>query len=493
MPYIHYSIGCLPSLLFNKLTANSSFGHHRCMVSRKVWTSWTLLLFLGFWLLWIGSSDGQASPVATLAPEAAESPCKSASSVPSWCPYISSLTTSPPSPRIHGAKRPGDLSKGPRQAEQPRRGDKRCDQLRLPSARSLRSCRYRGRSICSAACAIPGQCTGQTWKAYQWQPEGETQPAGGGHRLDWEDRPTPCCSYFQAEYGCHKTRPGSVRSHNSSSAGVSPLGSQCKRAGGQSLGRHGSHLEPGPRNGSAAISCMSACIQCCRRWRGYGDSDIFSGRCQWLRGEQFHGFGFCHDAYAVEGGGWFRSLDACQVFFWLSHGCLQPGSLSQAQMESKRQQASTPLQEPSSRVGFVGRALVQASYRANTRPTPPTSTSRRRGRAYTGSVFPPIHLGLCMVSHFPAVAWLAALRETPLALPATRQGLLTLAHALSGHIYSIDGFGPSTAQEWLFPLELLAQEVPLVGTISQVWDSMALRVVATMPCTLRRVPDEPGL
>ena len=89
--------------------------------------------------------------------------------------------------------------------------------------------------------------------------------------------------------------------------------------------------------------------------------------------------------------------------------------------------------------------------------------------------------------------WLAALREKPLALPATRQGLLTLAHALSGHIYSIDGFGPSTAQEWLFPSELLAQEVPLVGTLSQVWDSMALRVVATMPCTLRRVPDEPEL
>ena len=89
--------------------------------------------------------------------------------------------------------------------------------------------------------------------------------------------------------------------------------------------------------------------------------------------------------------------------------------------------------------------------------------------------------------------WLAALRETPQALPATRQGLLTLAHAISGHLYSIDGYGPSTAQEWLFPLELLAQEIPLVGTISPVWDSLALRVVATMPCTLRRVPDEPEL
>ena len=89
--------------------------------------------------------------------------------------------------------------------------------------------------------------------------------------------------------------------------------------------------------------------------------------------------------------------------------------------------------------------------------------------------------------------WLAALRETPRALSATRQGLLTLAHVTSGHLYSIDGFGPSTAQEWLFPSELLAQEIPLVGTIAHVWDSLALRVVATMPCTLRGVPDEPEL
>ena len=89
--------------------------------------------------------------------------------------------------------------------------------------------------------------------------------------------------------------------------------------------------------------------------------------------------------------------------------------------------------------------------------------------------------------------WLTALRDKPQALSATRQGLLTLAHALAGHIHSIDGFGPSTAQEWLFPAELLSQEVPLVGNISPDWDSMALRVVATMPCPLRRVPDAPDL
>ena len=89
--------------------------------------------------------------------------------------------------------------------------------------------------------------------------------------------------------------------------------------------------------------------------------------------------------------------------------------------------------------------------------------------------------------------WLTALRDRPQALSATRQGLLTLAHALAGHIYSIDGFGPSTAQEWLFPAELLSQAVPLVGSISQEWDSMALRVVATMPCPLKVVSDEPDL
>ncbi|CAE7942704.1 unnamed protein product [Symbiodinium sp. KB8] len=85
--------------------------------------------------------------------------------------------------------------------------------------------------------------------------------------------------------------------------------------------------------------------------------------------------------------------------------------------------------------------------------------------------------------------WLGAVRERPLALPRVRQGLLTLAHAVSGHIYSIDGFGPSTAQEWLFPAELLAQASPLVGLLSTTWDSMALRVLATLPCPMRRVPD----
>ena len=89
--------------------------------------------------------------------------------------------------------------------------------------------------------------------------------------------------------------------------------------------------------------------------------------------------------------------------------------------------------------------------------------------------------------------WLKAVRERPLALPQVRQGLLTLAHAVSGHIYSIDGFGPSTAQEWLFPAELLAQATPLVGLLPTTWDSMDLRVLATMPCPWRKVPDESDL
>ena len=80
-----------------------------------------------------------------------------------------------------------------------------------------------------------------------------------------------------------------------------------------------------------------------------------------------------------------------------------------------------------------------------------------------------------------------------LALPMLRQGLVTLAHAASGHIYSVEGFGPSTAQEWLFPAELLAQEVTLVGHLPATWESLALRVLATMPCPLRRVPEEPDL
>ena len=89
--------------------------------------------------------------------------------------------------------------------------------------------------------------------------------------------------------------------------------------------------------------------------------------------------------------------------------------------------------------------------------------------------------------------WLGAVRERPLALPMLRQGLLTLAHAASGHIYGVEGFGPSTAQEWLFPAELLAQEITLVGHLPATWESLALRVLATMPCPLRRVPEEPDL
>ncbi|CAE7488040.1 unnamed protein product [Symbiodinium necroappetens] len=88
--------------------------------------------------------------------------------------------------------------------------------------------------------------------------------------------------------------------------------------------------------------------------------------------------------------------------------------------------------------------------------------------------------------------WLETVRERPLALPSVRQGLLTLAHAVSGNIYSVDGFGPSTAQEWLFPAELLAQEIPLVGLLPTTWDSMALRVLVTMPCPMRRVPEDFG-
>ena len=89
--------------------------------------------------------------------------------------------------------------------------------------------------------------------------------------------------------------------------------------------------------------------------------------------------------------------------------------------------------------------------------------------------------------------WLGACRECPAAVPQVRQGLLLLAHATQGHLYSIDAAGPSTAQEWLYPAELLGQDIPLTGVLSATWDSLALRVLSTMPCPLREVPDEPDL
>ena len=89
--------------------------------------------------------------------------------------------------------------------------------------------------------------------------------------------------------------------------------------------------------------------------------------------------------------------------------------------------------------------------------------------------------------------WLGACRECPAAVPQVRQGLLLLAHATQGHLCSIDAAGPSTAQEWLYPAELLGQDIPLTGVLSATWDSLALRVLSTMPCPLREVPDEPDL
>ena len=89
--------------------------------------------------------------------------------------------------------------------------------------------------------------------------------------------------------------------------------------------------------------------------------------------------------------------------------------------------------------------------------------------------------------------WLGACREFPAAVPQVRQGLLLLAHATQGHLCSIDAAGPSTAQEWLYPAELLGQDIPLTGVLSATWDSLALRVLSTMPCPLREVPDEPDL
>ena len=89
--------------------------------------------------------------------------------------------------------------------------------------------------------------------------------------------------------------------------------------------------------------------------------------------------------------------------------------------------------------------------------------------------------------------WLGTCRECPLAVPQTRQGLLLLAHAVQGSLYSLDAAGPSTIQEWLYPAELLSQDIPLTGVLSATWDSMALRVLSTMPCPLRAVPDESDL
>ena len=89
--------------------------------------------------------------------------------------------------------------------------------------------------------------------------------------------------------------------------------------------------------------------------------------------------------------------------------------------------------------------------------------------------------------------WLGACRELPTAVPQVRQGLLLLAHATQGHLCSLDATGPSTAQEWLYPAELLSQEIPLTGVLTATWDSLALRVLSTLPCPLRAVPDEPDL
>ena len=89
--------------------------------------------------------------------------------------------------------------------------------------------------------------------------------------------------------------------------------------------------------------------------------------------------------------------------------------------------------------------------------------------------------------------WLGACRDCPSAVPQVRQGLLLLAHATQGNLFSIEAAGPSTIQEWLYPAELLRQSIPLTGILSTTWDSLALRVLSTMPCPLRAVPDESDL
>ncbi|CAE7938010.1 hypothetical protein AK812_SmicGene13186 [Symbiodinium microadriaticum] len=88
--------------------------------------------------------------------------------------------------------------------------------------------------------------------------------------------------------------------------------------------------------------------------------------------------------------------------------------------------------------------------------------------------------------------WLGTCRDCPSAVPQVRQGLLLLAHATQGNLFSIEAAGPSTTQEWLYPAELLSQNIPLTGILSTTWDSLALRVLS-MPCPLRAVPDESDL
>ena len=68
------------------------------------------------------------------------------------------------------------------------------------------------------------------------------------------------------------------------------------------------------------------------------------------------------------------------------------------------------------------------------------------------------------------------------ALPHLRQGSLLLALAVEGSIYGLSDFGPSTAQEWLFPAGILTQNISTCGHIPVEWSSVALRTLVTLPC-----------
>ena len=75
-------------------------------------------------------------------------------------------------------------------------------------------------------------------------------------------------------------------------------------------------------------------------------------------------------------------------------------------------------------------------------------------------------------------------------LPHLRQGSLLLALAVEGSIYGLSDFGPSTAQEWLFPAGILTQNISTCGHIPVEWSSVALRTLVTLPCPFHTVLDD---
>ncbi|CAE7718883.1 unnamed protein product [Symbiodinium necroappetens] len=465
------------------------------MVFWKVWVPWTLLLFLGFWLLWVGSGDGETFQITAVAQAPAQGP-----------------TPPPSSPRINGSKRStAGLFRDPVAVA----ADQSVQQLAQSQANALDKLGKRINGNLRAKHSLQEAATAWLGKIGQHLAEAiaalqqasvnleasaqeQVDKALGGMGPIWNQaqeaevlRLAACLRAFSAVGGGEAAIAGASSTGDAGGPGTSSFAAPGSAMTRSPLGEaDGSTLSTPARSSTSgeAMDISNPDLSAKRRWNQRGNRhprpsksprrELDLSAEPWPRVAT----GLTPDrpqrprpsadeeelipAVATPPYTWASAWCHISRHCW-ELGAEHVGHVATSDPQEQVLPVLHLIADPE-QVVTEGERLWEALQQ---------SIQQLESDADTGRFVEQLTL------------WLEAVRERPLALPSVRQGLLTLAHAVSGNIYSVDGFGPSTAQEWLFPAELLAQEIPLVGLLPTTWDSMALRVLVTMPCPMRRVPE----